>query len=141
EVNDQFVNGSNRRIGDITGYLGYQTQRLIPNHATLLGYPVNLDNGQKMHQVTAESFQTNGSGTVIYGSDMRGGSSGGPWVQNFGTAALGQTNGLEQGQNRVIGVTSYGPVAIGPLIQGSSTLNSSFISILNTACARRVGNC
>ncbi|NES25303.1 MAG: hypothetical protein F6K41_42015, partial [Symploca sp. SIO3E6] len=42
EVNDQFVNGSNRRIGDITGYLGYQTQRLIPNHATLLGYPVNL---------------------------------------------------------------------------------------------------
>ncbi|NER98354.1 MAG: trypsin-like serine protease [Symploca sp. SIO1B1] len=141
EVNDQFVNGRIRRIGDITGYLGYRTQRLIPNHATLLGYPGNLDNGQKMHQVTAESFRTNGSNTVIYGSDMRGGSSGGPWVQNFGVAALGQTNGLEQGQNQVIGVTSYGRVSIGPLYQGSSILNSSFISILNTACARRPDNC
>ncbi len=141
EVNDQYINGSTRRIADITGYLGYQTQRLIPNHATLLGYPGNLDSGEKMHQITAESFRTNGSNTVIYGSDMRGGSSGGPWVMNFGVPADGQTVGREQAENRVIGVTSYGPIAVGPLYQGSSILNNSFISILNTACGRRSGNC
>lgn len=141
ETNDQFINSSTRRIADITGYLGYQTQRLIPNHATMLGYPGNLDSGEKMHQVTAESFRTNGSNTVIYGSDMRGGSSGGPWVMNFGVPANGQTNGRERGENRVIGVTSYIPTAIGPLYSGSSILNNSFINILNTACGRRSGNC
>jgi V8-like Glu-specific endopeptidase len=141
EVKDQTISGRTRRIGEITGFLGYQTQRLAPNHATLLGYPVNLDFGQKMHQVTAQSFAFGGNNTVLYGSDMRGGSSGGPWVQNFGIPAVGQVDGLERGENRIIGVTSFGPVAIGPLYQGSSILNDSFIAILNRACSRRSGNC
>src|SRR6185295_7919630 len=30
-------------IGNVTGFLGYQTLKLSPNHAHLLGYPANLD--------------------------------------------------------------------------------------------------
>jgi hypothetical protein len=95
-----------------------------------------------MHQVTAESFQANGNNTVIYGSDMGGGSSGGPWVQNFGTPAIGQTVGLNTGTNQIIGVTSCVPIdEKGPLYAGSSILNNSFLDILNKACARKAGNC
>jgi V8-like Glu-specific endopeptidase len=142
EVQDQTISGATRKIGDVTGYFGYRTQSLLPNHATMLGYPCNLDSCQKMHQVTAESFQANGNNTVIYGSDMGGGSSGGPWVQNFGTPAIGQTAGLNTGTNQIIGVTSCVPIdEKGPLYAGSSILNNSFLDILNKACARKAGNC
>jgi V8-like Glu-specific endopeptidase len=141
EVKDQTIGGKVRKIGEVTGYLGYQTQSLIPNHATILGYPGNLDNGEKMHQITAGSFRTASPNSAEYGSDMRGGSSGGPWIQNFGVPATGQTNGLNSGGNRLIGITSYGPTAVGPLYQGSSILNNSFVDILNKACTRKAGNC
>jgi len=39
EVEDQTVDGVPRKIGEIVGYLGFQTNRLLPNHAHLLGYP------------------------------------------------------------------------------------------------------
>lgn len=141
EVNDVPFNGVLRKIGQVTGHFGYRTLGLFPNHATLLGYPGNLDNGNKMHQVTAQSFRTRTPNAVEYGSDMRGGSSGGPWVQNFGATAVGQSGGNNPGVNQIVGVTSYGPTAIGPLYQGSSVLDSRFTSILNTACNRRAGNC
>jgi V8-like Glu-specific endopeptidase len=134
-------NTRNRRIGDVTGYLGYQTERLYPNHLHLLGYPVNFDRGLKMHQVTAGSFQTATPNAAEYGSDMTGGSSGGPWVQNFGVRAAGQRGGLNAGQNRVVGVTSYGRSLPEPKIQGSSVLDERFIALLEAACARRQGNC
>jgi len=41
----------------------------------------------------------------------------------------------------VIGVTSYGPVATTPLFLGSSIPDTRFTSLLNAACAHRVGNC
>lgn len=72
ELNDRTINGQVRRIGEVTGWLGYQTLRLLPNHAHLLGYPCNLDNCQKMHQVTAGSFRGVSPNNVEYGSDMRG---------------------------------------------------------------------
>jgi V8-like Glu-specific endopeptidase len=137
EVQDQ----SNKKIADLTGYFGYRTQALLPNHATLLGYPCNLDSCEKMHQVTAESYSSGGSNTVLYGSDMRGGSSGGPWVQNFGAPATGQTAGKNTGVNQIIGVTSYGYVSTEPLVQGSSILNQSFLNILDSACKAKPGNC
>ncbi len=130
-----------RRIGDITGFLGFQTQSLIPNHAHLLGYPGNFDFGQKMHQVTAQSFRRISPNCVLYGSDMRGGSSGGPWVQNFGVAAIGQNGGLNPGRNRVIGVTSFGFVSTDPKVQGSSIPDGRFVDLLNLVCNQRTGNC
>jgi V8-like Glu-specific endopeptidase len=141
EVQDRTISGSVRRIGDVTGFLGFQTRSLLPNHAHLLGYPLNLDNGQKMHQVTAGSFRNVSPNNVEYGSDMTGGSSGGPWVQNFGVTASGQTGGLNAGRNRVVGVTSYGYTSTDPKVAGSSIPDSRFTDLYNLICAHRAGNC
>ncbi|WP_166482672.1 trypsin-like peptidase domain-containing protein [Scytonema sp. UIC 10036] len=132
---------SSRRIGDVVGYLGYQTNRLIPNHATMLGYPCNLDACLKMHQVTAQSFRTVAPNSVEYGSDMENGSSGGPWIMNFGSSASGQTRGLETGANLVIGITSYGSSNPNLLLQRSSILDSNLLAVLNERCSARSGNC
>jgi hypothetical protein len=134
-------NAQGTRIGDVTGYLGYQTQRLHPNHAHLLGYPLSLDAGQKLHQVTAESFSPFPNNTVLYGSDMTGGSSGGPWIQNFGAPATGQAGGLNPGRNLIIGVTSFGSTSLAPKRQGSSILDARFTQLLTSACTHRAGNC
>ncbi|HYW20868.1 MAG TPA: trypsin-like serine protease [Nodularia sp. (in: cyanobacteria)] len=141
ELSDKEFNGVTRKIGEVVGYLGYRTLSLLPNHVTMLGYPVNLNNGQKMHQVTAGSYGDGGNNTGVYGSDMRGGSSGGPWVQNFGVAASGQVDGLNTNPNQIVGVTSYGSTEVGPLYIGSSILDDQFIRILNTACNWQSGNC
>jgi V8-like Glu-specific endopeptidase len=140
EMRDLVVNGVTRRIGDITGVLGFQTGS-PRNHAHMLGYPVNLDNGTLMHQVTAGFFRLMIPNSMEYGSDMRGGSSGGPWIQNFGALAAGQVGGLNPGMNRVIGVTSYGSLSLDPKTAGASIPDSRFVQMLNTVCGRRVGNC
>jgi len=132
-------NGS--KIGDVTGYLGYLTNKLRPNHAHLVGYPANLDSGERMHQVAAQSFAADGPNAVVYGSDMTGGSSGGPWIQNLGVPAVGQTGGTNALGNVLIGVTSYGPVASGVLYQGSSIPAAAFTALLTQVCGRRAGNC
>ncbi|MEH1931539.1 trypsin-like serine peptidase [Nostoc sp.] len=141
ELSDQSFDGVSRTIGSVVGYFGTKTLDLLPNHVTMLGYPANLDSGEKMHQVTAGSYGSGANNTAIYGSDMTGGSSGGPWVQNFGVAADGQVNGLDTSLNQIVGLTSYGPTVVGPLYQGSSIFDSRFTSILNSACAWNPGNC
>jgi V8-like Glu-specific endopeptidase len=130
-----------QRIGDIVGYLGYRTNALIPNHATLLGYPGNLDSGEKMHQVTAQSLQSTIFNTAEYGSDMGEGASGGPWIQNFGVVADGQTYGLNNFPNQVIGVTSYGYTNPNVLTEGSSILDSRFTSLFTQLCSHQQKNC
>lgn len=140
EVEDQTIDGVSRKIGEVVGYLGFQTNRLIPNHAHLLGYPVAFDDGERMHQVTAQSFRKDVKyNSALYGSDMTEGSSGGPWIMNFGSASSGQTGNAEPARNQVIGVTSYGYDS-SPVL-GSSTLDGNFTSMLNSACANRPGNC
>lgn len=141
ELEDRRFGSQTKKIGQVTGWLGYRTNALNPNHTKKLGYPGNHDNAQIMHQVDSQHFRNGGQSTVLYGSDMRGGSSGGPWVENFGVKAAGQTGGLAPWPNRIVGVTSYGYVAVGPKVQGSSILNQSFLTILNAACAHRAGNC
>lgn len=141
ELEDRNVNGSLRRVGEITGWLTTKTNALLPNHAHLLGYPLNFDNGQVMHQVTAQSYGPAGNNTVFYGSDMTGGSSGGPWVMNFGAPSVGQTGGLQPQRNQVIGVTSWGYTDTSLKVQASSSLDYRFTDILNTACGRQYGNC
>jgi len=134
-LRDRPVNGVTRRIGDVTGWLGYQTNSLMPNHVTMLGYPVNLDYGTKMHQVHAGMFRATSSNCAEAGSDMTGGSSGGPWVQNFGVPASGQVGGAKPGMNRIVGVTSYGHTNPAPRAAGSSVLDSRFVGLINNACA------
>lgn len=141
EMNDNVINGVTRRIGDITGWLGWRTLSLSNNHAHILGYPANLDNGNMMHQVTAQSCKDGGNNTWMYGSDMSGGSSGGPIVQNFNMPAVGQTAGLNGGRLQLIGVVSYGYVSPDPKVQGFSIPDQRWVTLWNTACAWKTGNC
>jgi V8-like Glu-specific endopeptidase len=128
-------------IGKVVGTLGYQTLSAIPNHAHLLGYPGNLDNGEKMHQVTAESAVAVSPNNAEYGSDMSLGAGGGPWVQNFGDKSDGQAGGSNAARNMVIGITSYGFNDTYSFGNGTSILNSSFTGLYNFVCGQASGNC
>jgi hypothetical protein len=141
EMRDRLFSGILRRIGDITGWFGWQTLSLSRNHTTKLGYPCNLDNCQMMHQELSGNFRNTSPNNVEYGSQSRGGSSGGPWVQNFGAVSTDQTGGLKPGTNRVVGVTSYGYVSTDPKVQGASILDSRWVQIWQIVCAHRAGNC
>lgn len=141
ELEDRPFGGTLRKIGEVTGFLGWQTNSLDPNHTNKLGYPANFDGANKMHQVNSQHHRDIAPNNVEYGSDMRGGSSGGGWIQNFGAPALGQTGGLNPGLNRLVGVTSYGYISADPKVQGSAILDNNFMLILNAACSHKAGNC
>ncbi len=130
-----------QKIGDVTGWLGYDLRTLVDNHVTMFGYPGNHDRGERMHQVNTGDWFDFGDNTVAYGSDMGGGSSGGPWVENFGRRAEGQTHGKNGKQNRVVGVTSFGFDDEAVRVQGSSVLDARFKEVFNTACRQAAGNC
>jgi len=134
EMDDQEFDGDLLRIGDVTGTLGYVTKKLRPNHATMLAYPSNFDGGNRMHQVAAKDFKTTSASTntVEYGSDMRGGSQGGPLIQDFGDNV--QTL-------RLIGVLSYYPTSSSVKTEGASIPDTRFTSALTTVCNNRPGNC
>ena len=137
EMNDL----SGNRIGSVTGFLGWQTLSLNPNHVTMLGYPSGFDSGELMHRVDADAFRNTPPNTVEYGSDMTGGSSGGPWVQNFGEPSIGQSGGINPGLNQVVGITSYGFVSPDPKTQGASIPDQRWVDLFNLVCANRAGNC
>lgn len=143
EFDDQpfTTGGPALKLGNVVGWLGWQTNSLIPNHTSKLGYPCNLDNCQKMQDVTSNSFRPTDPNNVEYGSDARGGSSGGPWVQNFQVVQAGGGAGVQNGSNRVVGVTSYGYVSEDPKVQGASILDGRWVQLFNLVCGARAGNC
>jgi V8-like Glu-specific endopeptidase len=141
EFGDQSIGRQNLALGDVTGWLGWQTLSLSANHTSKLGYPCNLDSCQKMQDVTSGAFRNTAPNNVEYGSDALGGSSGGPWVQNFQLLQAGGGTGSNTGSNRVVGVTSYIYVPADPKVQGASILDGRWINILNTLCGRVAGNC
>jgi hypothetical protein len=141
EIADQTVNGAATKIQNVVGSLGFLTQSTIPNHATILGYPGAFDSGQLMHQVLAESAQAVAPNNAEYGSDMGLGAGGGPWIQNFGSASVGQTGGTNPTRSRVVGVTSYGYNDTTSLGNGSAIFDSNFLSLYNFICAHQTGNC
>ncbi|GAB3400923.1 hypothetical protein NX774_01860 [Massilia agilis] len=141
EFGDQNVNGRTFALGDVTGWLGWQTLSLSANHTSKLGYPCNLDSCQKMQDVTSGAFRNTAPNNVEYGSDALGGSSGGPWVQNFQILQTGGGTGSNTGSNRVVGVTSYIYVPSDPKVQGASIPDGRWVSIFSTLCSRVPGNC
>ncbi len=132
EMDDQTVGGSLERLGDVVGYLGYQVSALRSNHVHILGYTDVFDSGRRMHQVATGSAKAIGQNSMQYGGDMRGGSQGGPWIQDFGPDAA---------KARVVGVTSFYPNTAGARTMSASIPDNRFTSLLNTACAHRGGNC
>ncbi len=81
---------------------------------TQLGYPVAFDGGNQMQRTDSIGFRVTGGNLVNtwIGSAQTGGSSGGPWLANFGTrpkvSASQASLGFDSTPNVVVGVTSYG---------------------------------
>ncbi|HUE89003.1 MAG TPA: hypothetical protein VMO26_23225 [Vicinamibacterales bacterium] len=141
-VPDRLIGKRMRRVGDYLGHYGWQTLSLSANHTTQLGYPGNFDLGSIQHQITSGAFRNTSPNNVEYGSDSRGGSSGGPWIQNFSELASGQAGiGLNPGRNRVVAVTSYGYISTDPKVQGASIPDQRWVDLWNFVCNAGAGNC
>jgi V8-like Glu-specific endopeptidase len=134
-------NGSGYRIGDYTGWLGWQYPSLVGRHVTVLGYPNNLDSGAINHRVDAQT--TSGSNnTGLWGSDMTGGSSGGAVVLNFRKAYTSSTPlPSDNGDNRLVSVVSYGPIATDPKYQGGAVFDSRISTMLTNMCTAYAWAC
>lgn len=130
----------NNKVGSIVGWLGWETGQLAFNHFTTLGYPCNLDSCLLMQKNDAQTFAFGGNNTWIQGTSMRGGASGGPWIQDFGIQPTGAP-AVPFGGNVVVGVTSYGPIATNIGYLGASQFDSVFVSLLSELCAHKAGNC
>jgi V8-like Glu-specific endopeptidase len=141
EFADQSFGGYTFALGDVTGWLGWQTLSLSANHTSKLGYPCNLDACQRMQIVTSSAFRNTAPNNVEYGSDARGGSNGGPWVQNFQVLQAGGGSGSNNYRNRVVGVTSYIYRLSDPQVQGASIPDGRWTDLFNTLCRLEPGNC
>jgi len=119
---------------------------LANTHVTMLGYPCNFNSCNIMQRNDSSDHRVGstvaGNNAFEYGSDMAGGSSGGPWVQNFGDPLSAAPTGVRNlTRNAVVGVTSYGFLDTNVKILGASGFNAEFASMLNAACANATGNC
>ena len=129
--------------GTSTGWYGYGwdgfsfTSNGLTN-VTQLGYPAGLNSAAFMERNDSYGYvsSANSNNTVI-GSNMDGGSSGGPWTANFGLppTLTGETNGSAPNPNVVIGVTSWGYTSTAPKEQGASPFTSNnIVSLVTSAC-------
>jgi V8-like Glu-specific endopeptidase len=125
-------------LGASVGVAPVWSYSLTTQHVTVLGYPGNHDSGEILHRVDSMTVNP-ASGdafplaTRYIGSDMGGGSSGGPWFLDFGIAAVGQTNAFNYKWNAVVGITSFGPVATTTYAyQGSSVIDSTTLNKIST---------
>jgi hypothetical protein len=119
-------------IGTSLGWLGWQTNVLLDNHVTILGYPCNLDRCQILQQTNAQVTRLRSPNAGEAGTQHGGGASGGPWVQDWGIPAAGQ----QVQSTRIVGIFSYGPANVQFAFAGSSILNGDWVEIWNAACAR-----
>ena len=121
------------------GFAGSTTQ------ITQLGYPAGLDNAAYMERNDSYGYKnsTYSSNTII-GSNMNGGSSGGPWLVNFGIPATltGETNGSAPSSDVVVGVTSWGYTSNTPKEQGAAPFTSgNIVPLVSAACTAVPGAC
>jgi V8-like Glu-specific endopeptidase len=138
-----------RYAGTSTGYLGYAYGGLGftggTTHVTELGYPGDLDGGVYMERNDAQgAASVSHANNTVIGSLMTGGSSGGPWVVNFGQrpAVNGTSFGGYSSYNMVVGVTSWGATSDSVKNQGASPFTSTNIySLITKACSLYPGAC
>jgi hypothetical protein len=113
-----------RLVGDYTGYLSYgwndpsfvsspKTGNLGVAAISTLGYPCLLDNCRIMQRTDGPTYLTTVGSALQYwqGSNLTGGSSGGPWIVNFKSQDPTFYNGASVGDYAdmmVVGVTSWG---------------------------------
>lgn len=111
-------------VGNRTGWLSYgwnnysfvsssKTGNLAVAATSTLGYPALFDSGRIMQRADGPTYLTTVSSAnqLWQGNNFTGGSSGGPWVVNFGATRPVFTGGAGTGSApvmAVIGVTSWG---------------------------------
>ena len=148
-------------IGDITGaydfndgvdgngygyvnFLGEQSTQI-----TQMGYPSRDFDGDKMIRTDSLGYQDTPNNVVI-GSNQTGGSSGGPWMQNFGVdSSFGGTPATDDLANQVVAATSWGFTSDTVKLQGASrfsknsiyTTKSNIRSLVDEACAANPDHC
>jgi V8-like Glu-specific endopeptidase len=138
EFNDRVFSGVTRRIGTVTGWLGWQTGSCGSNHTHKLGYPSNVFGGTRLSLASSQTWRNVAPLNCEYGTPQTFGASGGPWIQNFALSnPIPQNN---SGLLRVVAVASY---TYGQTfgVLGASNPDSRFVSVWNAACAHRSGNC
>jgi V8-like Glu-specific endopeptidase len=113
------------------GYTSFM-QEEIAAQLTQMGYPVALDSGRQMIRTDSLGLQDIPS-NVIIGSDQTGGSSGGPWMVNFGRSYNSESSSPVDDETRIVGVTSWGYTDSGIKVQGASrfSTNNAFPSVSN----------
>lgn len=134
------MDGGGHTIGYYTGYFGYQYPSFFGQHITQLGYPGNMDSGNYM-QRTSSMVASYGTNNGTWGSDQRGGSSGGPLAINLRSSYDNTSPPQDNGGNRIVAVTSWGWVSTAPQQQGASQFDSVLQNMLNNACSAYVGAC
>jgi V8-like Glu-specific endopeptidase len=150
ELNRQV--GTNRRPYDYGpiftytyGWNGYGDRAFlgrIANQLTQLGYPLALDGGGQMIRTDSLGYN-NAPNNYIIGSAQTGGSSGGPWLVNFGTAYANNGNagtGLFPVRNVVQATTSWGFIDKNIQQQGASKFGQNAQFPLAAYGTRGAGN-
>eukprot|EP01125_Pyxidicula_operculata_P010419 TRINITY_DN3427_c0_g1_i6.p1 TRINITY_DN3427_c0_g1~~TRINITY_DN3427_c0_g1_i6.p1 ORF type:complete len:370 (-),score=41.00 TRINITY_DN3427_c0_g1_i6:44-1153(-) len=123
-------------IGELLGWFGMKLNALEGNHVTSLGYPVDFDNGQKMHKVTSQYRRTrNPQRTIEYPNDMGKGASGGPWISDFGVLSEGRRG------NWLVGLSSYRDKDPARMYLGSPHLSNEFKELFDMVCNEALDNC
>jgi V8-like Glu-specific endopeptidase len=131
-------------VGKRTGWFGvgyngagFTQQRIT--HVSQLGYPACLDNAGLMQRTDSQgAVDSTHSDNTIIGSLMCGGSSGGPWLINFGLQPVltGTQFGIAPYPNTVVGVTSWGSTNNAVKWMGASPFTTDNLKkLIDTACS------
>lgn len=133
---------SGKYVGHYTGWFGYawNSYGFIEGktQVTQLGYPSSHDGGELMQRTDAGGeIMPEASNNTVIGSRQTAGSSGGPWLVNFGEVAkLQGTNVGSAGKaNIIIGTTSWGPNDSSEKYMGASPFTSeNIVLLMKEAC-------
>jgi V8-like Glu-specific endopeptidase len=117
---------------------------------TQLGYPQKNYDGARMLRTDSLGYQDSPS-NVIIGSAQTGGSSGCPWIMNFGTPSSSYVGPAPNAgdPNQVVATTSWGYNTGKVMVQGASrfarnsiyTTKSNIQSLVDSACGANSGFC
>lgn len=126
--------------GNLLGYYGYASDGygFIPSYGgaslasiTQLGYPGAFDSASMMERTDGVGSYWSPDGAtrqILLGTAQTGGSSGGPWLVNFGappTLTTAASLGSAAAPNMVVGVTGWGVNAVGSNLQGASLFGTN----------------
>jgi hypothetical protein len=100
---------------------------------------------QYMERNDSQGYRSSSnSNNSIIGFNLNGGSSGGPWIVNFGSpdALTGESNGSGYSTNAVVGVTSWGSSSNSPKEAGASPFTTVSIQrLVSSECSAAPAAC